>query len=485
VFHLRLMTHCMILIHDPEILRCVLTDVGNFSKNNNVINRRFGQKRVIGDHSFLSARGGAVWSHKRKTMSRFLNPLNIAKYYDNVRDATDMLLVDLNEKATGKDIVDLNDISGTVVTSIIGSLGLDNGIEMISQDAREIAQAIHVMMTEMNSAFFTPFYHKTPGLWKQHKKLVSEKIDYLRRKCADVLNTRREQMKRGCASEEDIIAHIIKMNEEQFPGQDMYIIDDIMTVFLASENSPRTIVMCLAFLARNPRQLSRLMEEIDEVMKDKRVPDIEDLDKLKYTEMVILETLRLYPAVSRGTRYCNEERTFKGYRLPEKSIQVYFYEMLHKSEKYWKDPEEFRPLRFSSAKHRTPYTYMAFAAGPRSCLGRPLALMQMKTILATLMYHYKFNPLPGEEEIKIMQSYVLLKLSQGFKCTVEHRVRPDVKAELLRTFSRHELTTAFDPTPPGSPCVSRTPSPPQSPLVQRRDIVTEDAQMKILEGLVQ
>ena len=42
-----------------------------------------------------------------------------------------MLLVDINEKANGKEIVDLNDISGTVVTSIIGSLGLDNGIEMV------------------------------------------------------------------------------------------------------------------------------------------------------------------------------------------------------------------------------------------------------------------------------------------------------------------------------------------------------------------
>ena len=42
------------------------------------------------------------------------------------------------------------------------------------------------------------------------------------------------QCVQGCASEEDIIAHIIKMNEEQFPGQEIYIIDDIMTVFLAS-----------------------------------------------------------------------------------------------------------------------------------------------------------------------------------------------------------------------------------------------------------
>ena len=52
------------------------------------------------------------------------------------------------------------------------------------------------MMTEMNSAFFTPFYHKTPGIWKKHKLLVSQKISYLRKKCGDVLKIRREQMKR-------------------------------------------------------------------------------------------------------------------------------------------------------------------------------------------------------------------------------------------------------------------------------------------------
>ena len=44
--------------------------------------------------------------------------------------------------------------------------------------------------------------------------------------------------------------------------------------------------MCIAFLARNPRQLANILYEIDEVLKDKKVPTIEDLDKLKYTEMV-------------------------------------------------------------------------------------------------------------------------------------------------------------------------------------------------------
>ncbi|KAL5251147.1 hypothetical protein ACHWQZ_G016761 [Mnemiopsis leidyi] len=421
VFHIRLMTHCLIVVLDPIILKEILNDLDNFPKNNSVINRRFGKQKVLGEHSFLSSQGGDVWHHKRQSMAKFLNHLNIRKYFENIKSATEQLLLEVQDKANGQEILDLNDISGGVVTSIIGQLGLDNGIEMVSPNNKEIASAIHVMMTEMNTAFFTPFYHSTPGIWEKHKKLVLEKITFLRSTCADILRIRREQMKLGIAADEDIIAHIVKMNDSQFPGQDEFIVDDIMTVFLASENTPRTIVMCLAFLVRNPHQLGKLLFEIDTVLKDKRVPDIDDLDRLKYTEMTILETLRLYPAVSRNTRVSKQEKTINNVTFPAGSRTVTFYELLHKNEKYWKDPEEFRPLRFAETKNRVPYTYLSFLAGPRSCLGKPLAIMQMKTILASLLRHFKFAYLPGEEEIKVMQSYVLLKLSQGFRCTAVPR----------------------------------------------------------------
>jgi len=456
VFHVRLMTHCLIVVHDPVVLKTMLNDTDNFCKNNSVINRHFGKQRVLGDHSFLSARGGDVWYHKRSSMAKFLNVVNIRKYFDNISSATEQLLVEVQEKANGSDILDLNDISGGVVTSIIGSLGLDNGIEMISPHAKEIARTCHTMITEMNTAFFTPFYHYTPGIWKKHKAMVLEQIMTLRKKCGDILHIRREQMKLGIAAEEDIIAHIVKMNDSQFPGQDEFVIDDIMTVFLASENTPRTIVMCIAFLARNPKQLANILYEIDIVLKDKKVPTIEDLDKLRYTEMTILETLRLYPAVSRNSRFCREERTINGVRFPAQSRTVTFYELFHKNEKYWSNPEEFRPLRFADNKKRTPYTYLSFLAGPRSCLGRPLAIMQMKTVLSSLLRHFDFTYLKGEEEIKIMQSYVLLKLSQGFKCTAVKRdhTRPrklsqNHEARIKRNIGL-DVTKVFDPpTLPG------------------------------------
>ena len=63
--------------------------------------------------------------------------------------------------------------------SLSGKLGLDNGLEMISQEARDIARAIHGMITEMNTAFFTPFYHQTPALWAEHKMGVLKNINYL------------------------------------------------------------------------------------------------------------------------------------------------------------------------------------------------------------------------------------------------------------------------------------------------------------------
>ena len=60
--------------------------------------------------------------------------------------------------------------------------------------------------------------------------------------------------------------------------------------------------MCLAFLVRNPHQLGKLLFEIDSVLKDKQVPDIDDLDKLKYTEMVgvLVKTVDMVTAVD----YC-------------------------------------------------------------------------------------------------------------------------------------------------------------------------------------
>ena len=60
--------------------------------------------------------------------------------------------------------------------------------------------------------------------------------------------------------------------------------------------------MCLAFLVRNPHQLGKLLFEIDSVLKDKQVPDIDDLDKLKYTEMVgvLVKTFDMVTAVD----YC-------------------------------------------------------------------------------------------------------------------------------------------------------------------------------------
>ena len=57
-------------------------------------------------------------------------------------------------------------------------------------------------------------------------------------------------------------------------------------ISVLQENTPRTIVMCIAFLARNPLQLNEIRAEIDNILKNKRVPSLNDLDKLRYTEMV-------------------------------------------------------------------------------------------------------------------------------------------------------------------------------------------------------
>ena len=60
----------------------------------------------------------------------------------------------------------------SIVQCLLCRFIIITSLTQVSPNNKEIASAIHVMMTEMNTAFFTPFYHSTPGIWEKHKKLV-------------------------------------------------------------------------------------------------------------------------------------------------------------------------------------------------------------------------------------------------------------------------------------------------------------------------
>jgi len=113
----------------------------------------------------------------------------------------------------------------------------------------------------------------------------------------------------------------------------------------------------------------------------------DNMNKLKYTHCVILEVMRLHPTLPENIRYALKSDTLPdGTRVPQGAgVSLSIYTMGRSEERWGKDASEFKPERFMGGKEPSPFLFAAFHAGPRMCLGKPLAFMNMKLVLSVLL----------------------------------------------------------------------------------------------------
>jgi len=123
---------------------------------------------------------------------------------------------------------------------------------------------------------------------------------------------------------------------------------------------------------------------------------VADLPRLKYTESIITETLRVYPTVWMVGREAIEPVELGGYLIPAGTTVFMPQWVVHRDSRWYDDPEEFRPERWAEGlmqrNHR--YAYFPFGGGPRICIGNNFALMEAALILATIAQKYRLRLAP-------------------------------------------------------------------------------------------
>lgn len=154
------------------------------------------------------------------------------------------------------------------------------------------------------------------------------------------------------------------------------------------------------FLASRPHFAERVYEELRNTIGN-RLPGFTDLPRLIFLEQMVNETLRHRPpAIGVFGRQAVEEVGIGGYRLPKGAIAHALSYLVHHDERWFPQPNEFDPERFSPERSHQihPHAYFPFGIGPRTCIGNHFAKMEMMLVVATLLQRFSISPAAGQCE---------------------------------------------------------------------------------------
>ncbi|HEY6567900.1 MAG TPA: cytochrome P450, partial [Actinomycetota bacterium] len=205
-----------------------------------------------------------------------------------------------------------------------------------------------------------------------------------------------EQRRERGIEGDDLLSLLLAAQEDGEGMSDRQVHDEALTLFLAGhETTSNALTWTLWFLARHPEADARLHAELDGVL-DAREPTTADLPHLPFTTAVLSESLRLRPPAWAIGRQAVVDHDLGGVVLPEGSVAVVSPWLLHHDERWWPEPNSFRPERWLDPDPDRPrHAYLPFGGGPRMCIGEGFAWMEAGLVLATLARRWRFSLEPG------------------------------------------------------------------------------------------
>ncbi len=200
------------------------------------------------------------------------------------------------------------------------------------------------------------------------------------------------------------------------------LLDEVKTLMLAGHETTSLVLSWTWYLlSQNPEAEAKLHDELHRVLGG-RTPDFSDISRLPYTEMVLKESMRLYPPIPVVTREALDWDEIGGYEIPPGTQVEVSPFVTHRHPDFWKDPENFNPQRFvPGGEHDSSVlSYIPFMEGPRGCVGEQFAMTEAVLILATLAQQFTLRLLP-ETKVEI-EAVNTLRPKGGLKMIIERRI---------------------------------------------------------------
>jgi cytochrome P450 len=259
---------------------------------------------------------------------------------------------------------------------------------MMNSSVPSDMETIHKVMEDFHEVFSkevrSPLLTVLPDwLPTEHKRKLRHCVKMLDAMIWQMINTRRiDNEDKG-----DLLSTLLSTAGENNVEENKQLRDEVITLFVAGhETTTNLLSWTIYLLTQHPEVEAKLRAEITSVLQG-RLPTFTDLHQFQYTDMVLKETMRLYPPAWLFGRQATQDVTICG--TPIKSGQLVYLSsyVIQRDPRYFENPDEFIPERFANdaEKHLPVGAYFPFGDGPRICIGQSFAMMEAALCLGVMM----------------------------------------------------------------------------------------------------
>ena len=400
----------LVFVNHPQAIQEILTnDRKKFAavgEENKIL------QPLIGDYSVIMLEGNR---HKRRRQI-LMPPFHgerLQAYGDLICNLTEKVFNQLPQDKPFLARTAMQDISLQVMLEAV--FGLYEG-ERYQQLKRLLALITEKFNSPLSaSLLYFPFLQKDLGTWSPWGKFVRQRQQIDQLLYAEIADRRSHPDPNRI----DILSLLMSAKDEQGNSMtDQELRDEMMTLLLAGhETTASAMAWGLYWIHHLPEVREKLLQELDTLGES---PNPMSIARLPYLSAVCNETLRITPvAINTFAREVQEPVELLGHRLEPGTLVVGCIYLLHQREDLYPDHKQFKPERF--LKHQfSPYEFMPFGAGARSCIGNALAPFEMKLVLATILSRYQLALVDHRPE-KPQRRSITLAPAGGVKMVITGR----------------------------------------------------------------
>ncbi len=372
-------------VSSPDAVLQVLGQPDLYSKNTPA----YREVRLALGNGMLTSEG-EVWHRQRRFLAPVFTRRRIENSYAEIMvEEAQRLVASWTAAAAAGEPVDAHAAMIEVTSRIIGRILFGADMSAAIPRIMRVAFVNEAVMMRGLVPHAMPMWVPTPS----NRRLIAG-LGEMRGVVADIVTARRSG--RAEQPTDDMLGLLLEARDDQNSRDrlsDQEVADQVLIFLLAGHETTATTLACLLIeLARSGQWQEAVRSELSQVLVG-RPPKASDLSTLPMTGWAVREAMRMYPAAHSVGRSAERDDVLCGHRIPAGSSVIVSPWAIHHSPKVWDQPDVFDPGRFDLPDGRHPgghrYAWFPFGAGPHTCVGMQLAMLEAPLVLATVLQTFR------------------------------------------------------------------------------------------------